>query len=65
VAEVIEKSTGNGFRLHPEFHAILRYLRERGVTIALTSNGHTSAAVRSDDEQSISPIPSEVSPKVE
>src|ERR1700733_5599164 len=35
--------------LHPEFHAILRYLRERGTTIALTSNGY-SAAVLSDDE---------------
>ena len=35
--------------LHPEFHAILRYLRERGTTIALTSNGYT-AAVLSDDE---------------
>src|SRR5271170_6877298 len=29
--------------LHPEFHAILRYLRERGTTIALTSNGHTAS----------------------
>jgi radical SAM protein with 4Fe4S-binding SPASM domain len=35
--------------LHPEFHAILRYLRERGTTIALTSNGFT-ASVLSDDE---------------
>jgi radical SAM protein with 4Fe4S-binding SPASM domain len=35
--------------LHPEFHAILQYLRERGTTIALTSNGY-SAAVLSDDE---------------
>ncbi len=35
--------------LHPEFHAILQYLRERGTTIALTSNGYT-AAVLSDDE---------------
>ena len=35
--------------LHPEFHAILRYLRDRGTTIALTSNGYT-AAVLSDDE---------------
>jgi radical SAM protein with 4Fe4S-binding SPASM domain len=35
--------------LHPEFHAILRYLRERGTTVALTSNGYT-AAVLSDDE---------------
>jgi len=35
--------------LHPEFHAILRDLRERGTTIALTSNGYT-AAVLSDDE---------------
>src|SRR5258708_29560840 len=32
-------------RLHPEFHAILQYLRDRGTTIALTSNGY-SAAVR-------------------
>ena len=37
--------------LHPEFHAILRYLRGRGITIALTSNGHT-AAILSDDELS-------------
>src|ERR1700733_13692717 len=35
--------------LHPEFGAILQYLRERGTTIALTSNGY-SAAVLSDDE---------------
>jgi radical SAM protein with 4Fe4S-binding SPASM domain len=35
--------------LHPNFHAILQYLRERGITIALTSNGHT-ASVLSDDE---------------
>jgi radical SAM protein with 4Fe4S-binding SPASM domain len=35
--------------LHPEFHAILRYLRERGTTIALTSNGYT-AAVLSDEK---------------
>jgi radical SAM protein with 4Fe4S-binding SPASM domain len=35
--------------LHPEFHAILRYLRGRGAAIALTSNGYT-AAVLSDDE---------------
>lgn len=35
--------------LHPEFRAILGYLRERGTTIALTSNGYT-AAVLSDDE---------------
>jgi radical SAM protein with 4Fe4S-binding SPASM domain len=35
--------------LHPEFHAILRYLRERGIALALTSNGHT-AALLSDDE---------------
>jgi radical SAM protein with 4Fe4S-binding SPASM domain len=35
--------------LHPEFHAILQYLHERGITIALTSNGYTAAAL-SDDE---------------
>jgi len=35
--------------LHPEFHAILGYLRNRGTTIALTSNGYT-AAVLSDEE---------------
>jgi radical SAM protein with 4Fe4S-binding SPASM domain len=35
--------------LHPEFHAILQYLRDRGTMIALTSNGY-SAAVLSDDE---------------
>jgi radical SAM protein with 4Fe4S-binding SPASM domain len=37
--------------LHPEFHAILRYLRERGVTTTLTSNGYTAASL-SDDELS-------------
>src|SRR5215469_6119481 len=35
--------------LHPEFRAILRYLRGCGIKIALTSNGH-SAAVLSDEE---------------
>jgi radical SAM protein with 4Fe4S-binding SPASM domain len=35
--------------LHPEFRAILEYLRDRGTTIALTSNGYT-VAVLSDDE---------------
>ena len=35
--------------LHPEFHAILGYLRERGTAIALTSNGY-STAVLSDEE---------------
>src|ERR1700735_1362235 len=35
--------------LHPEFHAILRYLRERGIAIALTSNGY-STAVLNDEE---------------
>src|SRR5215472_7363392 len=35
--------------LHPDFRAILRYLRDRGITIALTSNGHT-AEILSDDE---------------
>jgi radical SAM protein with 4Fe4S-binding SPASM domain len=35
--------------LHPQFHEILEYLRERGTTTALTSNGYT-AAVLSDDE---------------
>src|SRR5262245_64695166 len=35
--------------LHPQFHEILGYLRERGTTTALTSNGYT-AAVLSDDE---------------
>lgn len=35
--------------LHPEFHAILRYLRERGLAIALTSNGY-STTVLSDEE---------------
>ncbi|MGA2408926.1 MAG: radical SAM protein [Candidatus Binataceae bacterium] len=35
--------------LHPEFQAILRYLRERGTAIALTSNGY-STAVLSDEE---------------
>jgi radical SAM protein with 4Fe4S-binding SPASM domain len=35
--------------LHPEFHAILGYLRERGIAIALTSNGY-STTVLSDEE---------------
>ncbi|MBV8359579.1 MAG: radical SAM protein [Deltaproteobacteria bacterium] len=35
--------------LHPEFHAILQYLRERGTTIALTSNGYTAAVLRDDE----------------
>jgi radical SAM protein with 4Fe4S-binding SPASM domain len=35
--------------LHPEFHAILRYLRERGTTMALTSNGYTAAVLGDDD----------------
>jgi radical SAM protein with 4Fe4S-binding SPASM domain len=35
--------------LHPEFRAILQYLRDRGTTIALTSNGYTAAAL-SDGE---------------
>jgi radical SAM protein with 4Fe4S-binding SPASM domain len=35
--------------LHPEFRAILRELRTRGIVTTLTSNGH-SAAVMDDDE---------------
>src|SRR5271168_796686 len=35
--------------LHPEFHTILRYLRERDTAVALTSNGY-STAVLSDEE---------------
>ena len=35
--------------LHPEFRAILRELRARGIVTTLTSNGH-SAAVLDDDE---------------
>jgi radical SAM protein with 4Fe4S-binding SPASM domain len=35
--------------LHPHFRAILRYLRDRGIKIALTSNGY-SAAVLNDEE---------------
>ena len=35
--------------LHPEFHAILRYLRERSTAVALTSNGYSTAVV-SDEE---------------
>src|SRR5215470_185592 len=31
--------------LHPDFRAILRYLRDRGIPIALTSNGFTAAAL--------------------
>src|SRR5215472_9662585 len=29
--------------LHPDFRSILRYLRDRGITIALTSNGFSAA----------------------
>jgi radical SAM protein with 4Fe4S-binding SPASM domain len=35
--------------LHPEFHTILQYLRERNTTVTLTSNGYT-ASILSDDE---------------
>jgi radical SAM protein with 4Fe4S-binding SPASM domain len=31
--------------LHPDFHAILRYLRNRGIKTALTSNGYTAAVL--------------------
>jgi radical SAM protein with 4Fe4S-binding SPASM domain len=42
--------------LHPEFHSILRYLRARGTTIALTSNGYTAAALTDDDLRSFADI---------
>jgi radical SAM protein with 4Fe4S-binding SPASM domain len=37
--------------LHPDFRRILRYLRGRGITIALTSNGYSASAL-SDEELS-------------
>jgi len=42
--------------LHPEFHIILRYLRERGTTIALTSNGYTAAVLSEDELRSFSDL---------
>lgn len=35
--------------LHPDFRAILRYLRDRGIVIALTSNGYTAAALNDEE----------------
>jgi radical SAM protein with 4Fe4S-binding SPASM domain len=35
--------------LHPDFRAILRYLRDRGISTALTSNGYSAASL--DDEE--------------
>lgn len=35
--------------LHPEFHTILQYLRDRGITTTLTSNGYTAAALNDDE----------------
>ena len=42
--------------LHPEFHAILQYLRERGATTALTSNGYTAAALSDDEMRSLADL---------
>src|SRR5215472_2184342 len=42
--------------LHPEFHAILQYLRARGTTTALTSNGHTAALLSDDELRSFSDL---------
>jgi radical SAM protein with 4Fe4S-binding SPASM domain len=35
--------------LHPDFRGILRYLRERGITTALTSNGYSAAALNDEE----------------
>jgi radical SAM protein with 4Fe4S-binding SPASM domain len=35
--------------LHPDFRTILRYLRSRGITIALTSNGFSAAALNDEE----------------
>lgn len=35
--------------LHPEFRQILRYLRDRGIPMALTSNGYSAAALNDDE----------------
>jgi len=35
--------------LHPDFRPILRYLRDRGITIALTSNGFSAAALNDEE----------------
>ena len=42
--------------LHPEFHTILRYLRERGTTLALTSNGYTAAVLSENELHSFSDL---------
>jgi radical SAM protein with 4Fe4S-binding SPASM domain len=42
--------------LHPEFHAILRYLRERGTPIALTSNGYTAKSLSDDELRSFADV---------
>ena len=31
--------------LHPDFSKILRYLRDRGITTAMTSNGYSASAL--------------------
>lgn len=35
--------------LHPDFRKILRYLRDRGITTALTSNGYSAAALNDEE----------------
>jgi MoaA/NifB/PqqE/SkfB family radical SAM enzyme len=35
--------------LHPDFRAILRYLRDRGITTALTSNGYSAGALNDEE----------------
>ncbi len=35
--------------LHPDFRTSLRYLRDRGITIALTSNGYSAAALTDEE----------------
>jgi len=42
--------------LHPEFHAILEYLRERGTMVALTSNGYTAAVLNDDELRSFADV---------
>jgi radical SAM protein with 4Fe4S-binding SPASM domain len=35
--------------LHPDFRGILRYLRDRGIRVALTSNGYSAAALNDEE----------------
>ena len=35
--------------LHPDFTTILRYLRDRGITTAMTSNGYSASALNDEE----------------